>query len=144
MSSKREVLKIRCSDGRSRKPHEIRGNWIHEIRQPGGILFPDLCALALPGSEQTSEMSLLFAIDTMVKLKKPEEIILVYHTHCGAADTIGLNEREVHAKHMYWREKLAMMYPAINVRILYEVHSECGEHHHGHTEVTLVSSVLVA
>ncbi len=143
MSEKRQILQIRCSDGRSRKPHEIRGNWIHEIRHPGGILFPDLCALALPGSEQTSEMSLLFAINLMVERKQPDEIILVSHTHCAVAEAIGLSEHQVHAKHMFWCEKLAKMYPAIKVRILHEAHSECGEHHHGHVEVTLVSSVLV-
>lgn len=42
--NRRNRLKIRCSDGRSRKPDRLRGDFIHEIRLPGGILFPDLCA----------------------------------------------------------------------------------------------------
>lgn len=144
MTKKQDVLQIRCSDGRSRKSHEIRSNWVHEIRHPGGILFPDLCALANPGSEQTAEMSLLFAIDTMVQLKKPSEIICVFHTHCGAADAIGLTAQEIHAKHILWQDKLAKRYPDIKVRILHEAHSECGEYHHGHTEVTVLDSSFVA
>ncbi len=132
---KKEILKIRCSDGRSRKPGDIRGNWVHEIRQPGGILFPDLCALSIAGSEQTSEMTMLIAIDTMVQLKKPEEIILVYHTHCGAADAIGVSEADIKTKYLAWKKRLSERYPSITIRILKESHSECGENHFGHEEL---------
>jgi proteasome lid subunit RPN8/RPN11 len=134
---KKEILKIRCSDGRSRKPGDIRGNWVHEIRQPGGILFPDLCALSISGSEQTSEMTMLFAIDTMVALKKPEEIILVYHTHCGAADVMNFSESDVRNKHLAWKKRLSERYPGVTVRVLKESHSECGENHFGHEELWL-------
>jgi hypothetical protein len=107
------VLKIRCSDGRSRKPDHIRCDWVHEIRMPGGLLFPDLCAHSVYGREQTfalstpidlaiqsqinelrslitpetgrviGELVILLAIATMVDLKKPERIILVTTTTAG-------------------------------------------------------------
>jgi hypothetical protein len=142
--------------------------WVHTIGLPGGILFPDFCAHSLPGREQTFEMSepmnieikrrmlallalitpetgrtigeliVLLAIKTMVDLKKPKKIVLGYHTHCGAAETIGLNESQIQTKLQDWLNLLKSCYPTMDIHILREAHSECGEHHHGHEEVTVV------
>jgi len=172
--TKDDTLQIRCSDGRSRKANHIRCDWVHEIRLPGGILFPDLCAHSLTGREQTFAMSapidadietkmeelfslitpetgrvigeliLLLAIKTMVDLKKPRKILLVYHSHCGAADTIGLSEFDVRAKLQAWRDNLKSYYPTAEVSLLRETHSECGEHHHGHEEVHTNSEEVLA
>ncbi len=160
-----EVLKIRCSDGRSRKPGDIRDKWVHEIRLPGGILFPNLCAQSfLERCEQTFEMSalvddeiqsrfhiliesitpetglvigeiiVLLAIKTMMDLKQVEEIILVYHTHCGAGDALGLKESDIYDICLKWQFLLCKLYP-VRIRILKEEHSVCGEHHFGHSEL---------
>ncbi len=164
--SRKDVLQIRCSDGRSKTAQHVRDDLVHEIRLPGGPLFPDFCAHSIRGSEQTFEMSspidtdiqdkinelrtlitpetglvigelvLLLAIKTMVTLKNAKVILLVYHNHCGAAEAIGLSELEVRAKLQFWRDKLARYYPSIEVTIFRETHSECGEHHHGHEEVS--------
>lgn len=163
---RRDILKTFCCDGRNRKANEFIHDLVHEIRLPGGILFPDLCAHSLPGNMQTSEMSddpvqvlinnkikellprmrkenayvfgeiiLWFAINTMVCLKEPEEIVLVFHTHCGAAESMNMSEDEVFAKMLFWKRQISDMYPHIPVRILREAYSVCGESHFGHTEM---------
>jgi hypothetical protein len=173
--TKEDVLQIRCSDGRSRKANHIRDHLVHDIRLPGGVLFPDLCAYSLLGSEQTFEMSspiqaeiqskikelislitpetgrvigelvLLLSIRTMVDLKKPKKILLVYHNHCGAAEAINFTEVEVRNKLAFWRGKLGTFFPTIEVSILRETHSACGEHHHGHEDVeSLVAEAVLA
>ncbi len=138
MQGKKNVLKIRCSDGRSRKPNEIRGNFIHQIRLPGGILFPDLCAQQFDQKWKRSAVSkllrrvLLYAIDVMVELKTPEEIILMSHTPCGASTALGLPEWKVKETYIAWGNRLKKRFPHIHIRVLHECHSECGEHHDGH------------
>jgi hypothetical protein len=161
--TRRNVLLICCSDGRCRKPNHIREDLVHQIRFPGGNLFPDFCAHSINGSEQTFEMSqngldiemqrlisaitpetgqaigeivLLHAIRTMVKLKNPGEIFLAYHNSCGAAQAIGLDEQGIQLKFFAWQQKLRALCPGIDVTILRETHSECGETHHGHVVVT--------
>lgn len=163
---RRQVLKAYCCDGRNRKPEELSQDCVHEIRLPGGVLFPDLCAHSLTVCEQTFEMSedpmeieiknkikslipitttesafligeiiLLFAFQVMQRLKEPKEIILGYHTHCGAAEAIGLTEEQVLIKMLDWQKRLTAMFPGIKIRILKEAYSICGESHFGHTEL---------
>jgi hypothetical protein len=168
MTSKSDALLISCADGRSKKPKGLRDeHWVHTIRLPGGILFPDFCAHSHLGRGQTFAMStpidyeierrlqaliatitpetglivgelvLLLSIKTMFDLKRPKKIILGYHTHCGAAETIGLDEVQIQTKHHMRQAQLRQYYPGVAVTILRERHSECGEHHHGHEEVII-------
>jgi hypothetical protein len=143
--NRRNILKIRCSDGRSRKPDYIRGNFIHEIRLPGGILFPDLCAQQFKKTVVSKLLRravcgilrrvMVYAIDIMVNLKAPDEIILMAHTPCGAAQVINLSEEAVKTKHLEWQNRLQKRFPTIPVIVLFEKHSECGEHHEGYEHI---------
>ncbi len=167
MPDRRNVLYIRCCDGRSRNFPELEGCLIHEIRLPGGVLFPDLCAHSLARGEQTFEMKipvgtamrrhivqmmnrmdkttahtigelvLLFSVDAIVGLKKPTRIYLATHSHCGAANIIGFNEADKVSRLLKYRVHFQQAYPDIDVRIINEEHSECGEHHMGHKDITL-------
>lgn len=167
MPDRRNVLYIRCCDGRSKNSQELEGCLIHEIRLPGGVLFPDLCAHSLARGEQTFEMKmpignamrqrivqmmnrmdqttalvtgqlvLLFAVEAVMGLKSPTQIYLASHNHCGAANLIGFSEADINLKLLEYRVLLRQMYPDVDVNILSEEHSECGEHHMGHKDITL-------
>ena len=167
MPDRRNVLYIRCCDGRSRNFPELEGCLIHEIRLPGGVLFPDLCAHSLAGGEQTFEMKipignpmrrhivpwmnkmdketalaagqsmLMFAVDAVMGLKKPTQIYLASHNHCGAANLIGFNEVDTNTKLVEYKVLLQQVYPDVEVKILSEKHSECGEYHMGHKDITV-------
>lgn len=162
MASRENVLLIYCSDGRGRKPHEIRGNVNHAIRLPGGLLFPNLCASSLTGDEQTFEMSapisrdikqrinlllgsvtpstgfaigelvLLLAIETMVRLKNPTQIILMYHSYCGAADSLRLGAEDIRTTYLRWKDMLGQHFPLIPITVTFDSHSSCGAEHFGH------------
>lgn len=141
-SNKKSVLKIRCSDGRSRKPDAIRGNFIHQIRLPGGILFPDLCAQQFQNPWKKAVVSKLlrraqlYAIDVMVELKSPETIYIMSHCNCGAAEAIGFGDEVVKARHAAFAEELRKRFPSIPVVALHERHSACGEYHDGYEELS--------
>ncbi len=141
-SNKKNVLKIRCSDGRSRKPDDIRGNFIHQIRLPGGILFPDLCAQQFSHPLKRAVVSKLlrraqlFAIDVMVNLKAPETIYIMSHCNCGAAEAIGVTDAEVKVRHAAFAAELRTRFPHIPVVALHERHSICGEHHDGYEDLS--------
>ena len=112
-----------------------------DIRNKLGELF----SLITPQSSRViGELILLLAIKTMVDLKRPRKILLVYHSHCGAADTIDLDEFDVRTKLQAWCDKLKSYYPTTEVRLLRETHSECGEHHHGHEEVCVTMKETLA
>jgi hypothetical protein len=135
---KGNVLKIRCSDGRSRKPDEIRGDFIHQIRLPGGILFPDLCAQQFKNRWKRAVVSKLlrrvqmFAIEVMVNLKSPKKIYVMSHNHCGAAEAIGVSDAQARRAHKEFAQELQNRFPHIPVIALHDLHSECGEYHNGH------------
>ena len=136
-TNKRNVLYIRCSDGRSRRPEEIREHCVHQIRLPGGVLNPIYCSGHF-GSDIPQSVwhaKLVFDIDTMVELKAPDEIIVASHSHCGAAQAIGFTDQQVSEAHLEWGKFLAERYPNILVRVLHEIHSECGEHHDGYIDL---------
>ncbi len=167
MPDRRNVLYIRCCDGRSRNFPELEGCLIHEIRLPGGVLFPDLCAHSLARGEQTFEMKipvgnpmrqrivqmmnrmdettaltigqlvLTFAVDAVMGLKNPTQIYIASHNHCGAANLIGFNEADTHRKLVEYKVLLQQSYPNVDVKILSERHSECGEYHMGHKDITV-------
>lgn len=138
MTSKGNVLKIRCSDGRSRKPDEIRGNFIHQIRLPGGILFPDLCAQQFQNKWKQAVVSKLlrraqmFAIEVMINLKSPEKVYVMSHNYCGAAEAIGVCDAKAREAHASFAKELQRRFPHIPVVALHDLHSESGEYHHGH------------
>lgn len=137
---KRHVLKIRCSDGFTRKPLDLRGHCVHEIRLPGGILFADLCAQHVPKRRRVVskllQMAIRHAVTVMVSLKNPEEIILIAHTHCGAAEALALDTNANIERHAAWAAKLRTQFPHITVSVRFERHSVCGTEHHGHEAIT--------
>lgn len=154
MPDKKHILKIRCSDGLTTKPSAIRGNFIHEIRLPGGVLFPDLCSHTRCGCDQTSERErgvfrhmtdvvldlavkgfFHFAVDIMVRLKEPDEIVLMAHCPCGAAQAMGMSHDQVIIAHRRWQKKLQAWYPHIPVEVYVEKHSPCGEFREGHEKL---------
>lgn len=140
-SSKRNILYIRCSDGRSQRPKDIREHCVHQIRLPGGILFPELCAKHEGRLLKVLlEGAFMFAIKIMVQLKKPDEIIIASHDNCGAAIDIGLTDEQIKRKHASLGSKLRGWFPNIQVKVLHEKHSDCGEHHHGHEPVELLEA----
>jgi hypothetical protein len=132
-TSKRNILYIRCSDGRSQRPPDIRDHCVHQIRLPGGILFPELCSnheghILKPLIREI----MMFAINIMIKLKSPDEIVLASHDDCGAAIDIGLDVDDVKNKHKSLGEKLRKQFPLIKVRVLHEKLSSCEGHPNGH------------
>jgi hypothetical protein len=137
-TSKRNILYIRCSDGRSQRPKDIREHCVHQIRLPGGILFPELCAKHQGWLLRSLIKGVvMFAIEIMVKLKQPDEIILASHDDCGAAMDIGLDTEQVKRKHRTLGERLKEKFPDIKICVLHEKHCESGEHHYGHEPVPL-------
>ena len=79
---------------------------------------------------------MLYAVEVMIEIKTPEEVILMAHTHCAAAGVIGLCDADVKNTYLEWGLRLQKLFPYIQVRVLYERHSECGEHHFGHEELS--------
>jgi len=135
---KRNILYIRCSDGRSKRPEELNGHWVHQIRLPGGILFPELCSKHEGVLLRPLIKSIVgFAIRIMIRLKQPDEIILASHDDCGAAADVGLDTEQVKRKHRSLGERLKAEFPHIKVSVLHEKHCESGEHHYGHEPVPL-------
>ncbi len=167
MPGRENVLYVTCIDDRIKIPEELKGQRVNQLRLPGGILFPDLCAHSFLGGEQTFEMKipvgtamrrhivqmmnrmdkttahtigelvLLFSVDAIVGLKNPTRIYLATHSHCGAANIIGFNEADKVSRLLKYRVHFQQAYPDIDVRILNEEHSECGEHHMGHKDITV-------
>ncbi len=140
----RHTVRVCCSDGAQTKPDEIRGTFVHEIREPGGILFPNLYARHSGQTDPAvvaellrvgTEM-LLFKIDTMVKFKSPDEIILMAHDPCAAAGVLGMTTEEVQAAYLAWEERLKHRYPSTYVHTFFEEHSLCGNHRKPHVRVT--------
>lgn len=129
LTSKRNILYFRCSDGRSRRPENILEHCVHQIRLPGGILFPELCE-----SEARRRLVgtmvrrvVMFAIDVMIKLKSPDEIILASHSDCGAAIALGFEHETVKARHVTLGNRLRKRFPHITITVLHEEHTESGE-----------------
>ncbi len=132
--TKRHIVRVCCSDGFNTKPSAIRGNVIHEIRNPGGILFPNLYARDVGGTDpnvvtellRIGDAILVRHIDTMVRLKTPSEIILQAHSPCAAANMLGLSVADVHRIHTEWEMRLRELYPSIHISTWFEEHSACG------------------
>ncbi len=139
--SKRNILKIRCSDGRSRKPQAVREHFVHDIRLPGGILFADLCGQHFKRRvvDKLVRRAILYAVEVMVGLKKPDQVLVVAHSPCGAAEQLGLSEGAVIAAHRAWATRLKLRYPHLTVEVMIERHSDCGEHHHGHEVIPIAA-----
>jgi carbonic anhydrase len=83
------------------------------------------------------ELAVLEAIRVMVALKNPERIILMSHTHCGAAQALRMSDRVVRQNYSVWKKTLSRAFPHIPIAVKHDRHSECGEHHHGHEEIFL-------
>jgi hypothetical protein len=104
---------------------------------PGGILFPELCAAEFKRRIVKKLMRKVtqFAVEIMIKLKQPDEVILASHGDCGAAKAIGFDTQAVQNAHLLWARRLRIQFPHITIRVLHEEHSVCGTEHHGHTVV---------
>ncbi len=79
---------------------------------------------------------MFYAIEVMVDLKSPDEIILMGHTPCGAAEAMSLDGEDIKTIHMAWQELLQRRFPTIPVVVLFERHSACGNHHQGYEQIT--------
>lgn len=136
-TQKPDTLYIRCSDGRTRRPENIQEHCVHQIRPPGGILDPDYKEKFFPRRLESGVLHelLLFEIETMVKLKAPQRIVVASHNHCGAGQALGLTLKEIKEKHQEWGRLLRKRFPHIPVEVLHERHSECGLQHEGHEVV---------
>ena len=118
----RNILYLRCSDGRSRRPEDIRGHCVHQIRLPGGVLNADFCSCKTdtPVSVEDLRELTMIQIRTMVGLKNPDEIILASHDRCGAADALGLTHLEVVSRHEDWKRVLEAEFPDISISVVHE------------------------
>lgn len=142
LKTKKNILYIRCSDGRSKRPLELQEHCVHQIRLPGGILFAELCAKHEGRLMRVLlEGAFMFAIEIMMKLKSPDEIILASHHDCGAASDIGLDTDQVKRKHASLGTKLRKKFPNITVTVLHEAHSEDGDGEHEHEPVPLLQEL---
>ena len=119
---RRNILYLRCSDGRSRRPEDIRGHCVHQIRLPGGVLNADFCSCKTDTSVSLPDLRELTMIHirTMVGLKNPDEIILASHDRCGAADALGLSHAEVVSRHEDWKQMLEAEFPDISITVVHE------------------------
>ncbi|MFM2423954.1 MAG: hypothetical protein RLZZ70_343 [Candidatus Parcubacteria bacterium] len=124
---KKRRLVIRCSDGMTTTPNDASID--DEIRLPGGILFPSLCAQQFKRKVVTKllRIALDFAIKTMVKLKDPDEIVLMAHDPCGAAFALQLSHEHIVQVHTEWETKLREAFPNIKILLMHEEHCAAGE-----------------
>lgn len=91
--SEDHVLVVRCSDGRCEVPVcDIPPAKLHNLRLAGGILSPLLGARGNADQLPVLQAFLLDQVLVMVALKKPVAIILMAHTHCGAAEKLGIDD----------------------------------------------------
>lgn len=86
-----------------------------------------------------SELIILLAAEAMVKIKNPTRIILMYHTHCGAANVLGLCDTKVRDIYLRWQEVFECCFPTIPVEVKIDMHCESGENHFGHEEVCIAA-----
>ena len=140
-TTRRNILYIRCSDGRSRRPESIREHCVHQIRAPGGILNPLYRAQNTTTDVSEEALAVLFLedIETMVKLKNPDEIIVASHHDCGAAAALGYTHEEILQRHRVFGFELRERFQHITVTVMHETHSECGEYDHVHQMVAQMS-----
>ncbi len=126
--SRKQVLKIRCSDGLTTKPTDLYNKIVHEVRLPGGILFPELCAAHFQKKVVVKLLRgvILFAVQKLIDFKSPSEIILMAHDPCGTANILNMDRYQVFAKHLEWQMLLQKKYPHLLVRVMFEEHSACG------------------
>lgn len=133
-----DVLYVRCSDGRTKRPDTILDKCTHQSRFAGGVLnayFREKffrVKLTLDGriDDQMQE------IETMIGLKKPKKVIVASHADCGAAKALGYCHDDVLAIHEDWGRRIREFYPEAEVEVLHENHTDCGNHR----EWELVSS----
>lgn len=125
-----DVLYIRCSDGRTKRPDSILDKCTHQIRIPGGVLDANYMALTFAEqlSEGVHERLLMHRIKTMMGLKVPKKVIVASHAHCGAATALGFSAQKVAAIHKDWGKRIQELYPDAEVVVIHENHSECGFH----------------
>lgn len=123
-----DVLYIRCSDGRTKRPDSILDKCTHQMRLAGGVLNAYFRAkfFEVRMSPENRFADQMQEIATMIGLKKPKKIIVASHAHCSAANALDLNHNEVLAIHEEWGARIREKYPHIEVEVLHEYHTECG------------------
>lgn len=78
---------------------------------------------------------MLFSIETMIRLKSPDEIVLMSHDPCGAALAMNLDTTAVHTVHTNWAARLREHFPTIPVTLIHERHCRDGHWREPHTEI---------
>jgi hypothetical protein len=61
------------------------------------------------------------------------------HNDCGAAHSMGVSDAEVKRRHAAFAKALQLKFPHIPVHVMHDMHSECGEHHHGYENLSDVA-----
>jgi hypothetical protein len=139
LNGRSHVVMLCCADGLITHLPEFEGKVVHEVRVPGGILFAKFCAENSGRCQEEVRSVLEFAVETMVSLKNPDEIVIMAHSPCGAAINLGLTEVEIVDAHEMWRERLQNSFPNILVRTLIEHHSPCGENREPHKPLAVAA-----
>lgn len=125
-----DVLYIRCSDGRTKRPDSIYDKCTHQGRFAGGVLNAyyraNFFRVNLSLDDRIEDQ--MQEIETMIGLKKPKKIIVASHAHCGAAEALGYTHETVIAIHQEWGQRIREFYPEAEVEVLHEGHTECGTH----------------
>ncbi len=143
---RKDVLCIRCSDSRSRLPRKLRFlqwfNWlpwlpfvsVHEIRKPGGVTNTYYRARNTKQELPLEKFKALLIenIDVMVKIKDVNEIVIISHNLCGAADALGFTCEDTLQSNIDFVQKIKELYPTVKITVLHETHSASGLWHYGH------------
>ena len=81
------------------------------------------------------ELVILVAVRAMVEIKNPARMILMPHTHCGAAQSLGFCDDTIRRKYLYWENIFNRSFPNIPIEIKLDQHCETGENHDGHVDL---------
>ncbi|MBP6924459.1 MAG: hypothetical protein KBC62_02320 [Candidatus Pacebacteria bacterium] len=83
------------------------------------------------------ELVILIATKAMFEIKNPVKMILMPHTHCGAAQSLHFCEVTIQQKYAYWKGIFHRSFPGIPIEIKLDRHCETGENHGGHEDLLL-------
>ena len=83
------------------------------------------------------ELVILLAVKAMFEIKNPSELILMPHTHCGAAKSLDFCDDIISRKYAYWKGIFHRTFPGIPIGIKLDQHCPSGENHAGHVDLLL-------
>ncbi len=130
MPNNNDVLYIRCSDGRTKRPDSILNKCTHQVRKAGGVLNAlfKYRYSRVKMSFEDRENDQMEDFEAMILLKRPKKIVVASHAHCGVKEKLGLSHKDVLAIHEEWGERIRNFYPEGEVEVVHEKHTECGTH----------------